>query len=117
MQCFRIHLSDTSISGRSASIPDEVPDLSSIPEEYHDFADVFSKQKVDTLAPHQLYNLKIDLEEGAMPPIGPMYSLSQSKLSALHEFIDEHICIRLILSSKSPHGAPILFVHKKNSSL
>ena len=45
-QCFRIHLSDTSISGRSASILDEVPDLSSIPKEYHDFADVFSKPHV-----------------------------------------------------------------------
>ena len=118
-QFFRIHLSDTSVSRRSASIPDEAPDLSGIPEEYeyHDFADIFSKQKADTLAPHQLYNLKINLEEGATPPIGPMYSLFKFELSALCEFIDEHICIGFIWFSKSPHSAPILFVHKKDGSL
>ena len=47
----------------------------------------------------------------------PMYSLSQSELSALHEFIDKHVHIGFIWSSKSPQGAPILFVHKKDSSL
>ena len=40
-QCFRIHLSDLSVSGKSATISDDPPDLSHIPEEYHDFADVF----------------------------------------------------------------------------
>ena len=52
-QSFRLHLSDTSVS-------DEAPDLSHIPKEYHDFADVFNKAKADTLAPHRPYDLKID---------------------------------------------------------
>ena len=116
VQSFRIHLSDPSPSAHSASLMDE-PDLSHIPEEYHDFADVFSKRKADTLAPHRPYDLKIDLEEGASPPIGPMYSLSQSELGALREFIDEHLRIGFIRSSKSPHRAPILFVRKKDGSL
>ena len=47
-QCFKIHLSDLSASGNSASISDEPPDLSHIPEEYHNFADVFSKTNADT---------------------------------------------------------------------
>ena len=93
------------------------PDLSHIPDDYQDFADVFSKQKADTLAPHHPYNLKIDLEEGTSSPVGAMYSLSQSKLCMLREFINEHLWIGFIWPSKSPHGALILFVHKKDGSL
>ena len=116
-QSFRLHLSDTSIFANSASIPDKAPDLSHIPKEYHDFADVFNKAKVDTLALHRPYDLKIDLEEGLTPLIGAMYSLSQSKLQTLHEFIDEHLQIGFICPTTSPHGAPMLFVRKKDGSL
>ena len=117
VQCFSLSLSDFAVSGKSASASTDDPDLSQIPEEYHDYADVFSKSKADTLAPHHLYDLKIDLEDGASPPIGPMYSLSQSELGTLREFIDEHINIGFIRPSKSPHGAPVLFIRKKDGSL
>ena len=116
-QSFRIHLSDPAFSAKSASVSDEVPDLSHIPEEYHDFADVFSKSKADTLAPHRPYDLKINLEEGASPPVGTMYSLSQSEIHTLREFIDEHVRIGFIRPSASSHGAPVLFVRKKDGSL
>ena len=49
MQTFCIHLSDISVSTNSASISEEAPDLSNIPEEYHDFANVFSKAKAEKL--------------------------------------------------------------------
>ena len=90
-QRFKIHLSDLSVSGKSAVVSDETPDLSHIHEDYHDFADVFNKAKADTLASHRPYDLKINLEEGSSPPVGAMYSLSQSELQVLREFIDEHI--------------------------
>ena len=71
--------------------PVNTPNLSGVPQEYHDFADVFSKAKVTTLAPHREYNLCIDLEEGASPPLGTVYSLSQTELGVLQMFIDEHL--------------------------
>src|ERR1700731_5330027 len=55
--------------------------------------------------------------EGAKPPPGVVYSLSQSKLCELHKFLDEHLHIRFICLSHSPHGTPVLFVQKKNSNL
>ena len=91
MQTFRIHLSDISISTNFASISEEALDLSNIPEEYHDFANVFSKAKAEKLAPHWPYDLKINLEEGTSPLIVPMYPLSQSKLKVLHNFLDDHL--------------------------
>ena len=64
-----ISVSD-SVAGCSASA--EQVDLSSIPEDYHEFADVFSKSQASTLPPHRSYDLNIDLEEGAEPPLGRM---------------------------------------------
>jgi len=63
-------------------IPNSV-DLSCILEEYHEFADIFSKAKANTLAPHQPYDLKINLEEGSNPLFGLIYSMSPSKLQSL----------------------------------
>ena len=57
-------------------------DLSSVPKDYHEFTDVFSKGKADAFPPHRPYDLKIDLEEGTPPP-NRMYSLSQSELDTL----------------------------------
>src|SRR6266540_4085323 len=79
--------------------------------------DVFSQAKADMLSAHHPYDLKIDLEEGAELPLGRMYSLSQTEVQALHEFLDKNLCIGFICPSKSAHGAPILFVKKKDGSL
>ena len=76
MQTFHIHLSDISVSTNSPSVSEEALDLSNVPEEYHDFANIFSKAKAEKLAPHWPYNLKINLEEGTSLPIVPMYPLS-----------------------------------------
>ena len=35
----------------------EVPDLSNVPSEYHEFSNIFSKTKAEVLAPHRSYNL------------------------------------------------------------
>jgi hypothetical protein len=73
--------------------------MSGIPEEYHEFADVFDKDKASQLPPHRPYNLKIDLEEGTTPPIGTIYSLFPVELAALHKFLDENIATGLLWSS------------------
>jgi len=91
--------------------------MSGVPKEYHEYADVFSKERADTLPDHCPYDLKIDLEDGAEPPLGRMYSLSQTEVQALHEFLDENLRIGFIRPSKAGHGAPILFVKKKDGSL
>ncbi|KAL7278114.1 hypothetical protein ACG7TL_008085 [Trametes sanguinea] len=105
------------VKARSSSISDSPPDLSGIPEEYHEFADVFSKSKADELPEHRPYDLKIELEPGATPPLGPIYSLSKVELDTLREYIDENLRSGFIRPSNSPCGAPVLFVKKKDGSL
>ena len=65
-------------------ISDPTPaDMSSIPKEYHKFSDIFNKTHADTLGPHKPYDLKIELKDGAIPPFGLIYSLSQSEMKAV----------------------------------
>jgi hypothetical protein len=63
-RCFLLNLAPEP-SARVASASADLVDLKDLPKEYHDFVDVFSKSKADTLALHRPYDLKIQLEDGA----------------------------------------------------
>ena len=91
--------------------------LANVPEEYHDFADVFSDAEATNLPPHRPYDHHIDLEEGSRPPHGPIYSMSETELRTVREYLDDMLGKGFIRSSSSPAGAPILFAKKKDGSL
>ena len=113
---FELYLHSSDIQANSAKLA-ETPDLSNVPSEYHEFANVFSKTKAEVLPPHRSYDLKINLEEGAQPPVGPIYSLSAFEQEALKEFIKENLNTSFIRPTLSPHSAPVLFIKKKDGSL
>ena len=113
-QVFQIRL--RAVSANSSPERPE-PDLSGIPSEYHDYADVFSEQQAFSLPPHRPYDLKIELDEDKPIPPGRLYSLSVAELGALRKFLDENLSAGFLRQSSSPHGAPVLFVKKKNGSL
>ena len=54
--------------------------MSGVPEEYHEFADVFSKTRADILPEHRPYDLKITLEDGAVS-VHRMYPLGWVNLA------------------------------------
>jgi len=95
----------------------EAFDLSNVPSKYHEFADVFSKTQAEVLASHRLYDLQINLEEGAQPLVGPIYSFSVSEQETLKKFIEENLNTGFIQLTFSPYDAPVLFIKKKDSSL
>jgi len=104
------------IQAKSTTISEEI-DLSAIPKEYHEYANVFSKSKAETLAPHHPYDLQIDLEKDFHPLVGTIYSLFKFEQETLKEFIDKNLTNGFIRSTSSPHSAPVLFVKKKDGSL
>ena len=93
-QCFQLWISFPEVTGCS-TVTSSVH-LTSLPEEYRDFVDVFSKSKAGKLAKHRPYNLKITLNEGTVPLFGLIYSLSQEELAALCKFIDENLATGFI---------------------
>ena len=110
-QVYQLFLSD------KTTPDDALVNMTGVPPDYHEFTNVFRKTHTSTPAPHWPYDLKIELEKGTSPPFGPIYSLSQSELKSLQEFLDEHLAMDFIRPSRSPGGAPVLFVCKKDGSL
>jgi hypothetical protein len=88
-----------------------------IPKKYQEYADVFDKVKASVLPKHRPYDCPIDLQPGQEPPWGPIYNLSPTELEVLREYIEENLAHGFIRHSKSPAGAPIFFVKKKDGSL
>ena len=87
---FELCLYSSDIQANSVKLV-ETPDLSNVPSEYHEFTNIFSKTKAETLPPHYPYDLKINLEESAQPLVDPIYSLSASEQETLKEFIEENL--------------------------
>src|SRR5258708_10417629 len=94
---FVISMTDLNLS---QAIATEI--LDSILAKYHKFHNIFSGEKVGTLALHRPYDLQINVEEGTKPVHGPIYSLSPPELMALQEFLKEHTRNGFIHPSKSP---------------
>ena len=107
----------------SIPIPEFIDEIDSeniasiVPREHHQYLSIFSAQEANSLPNHSAYDHSIPLVENGVPPFGPIYSLSQTELEALSEYIKENLAKGFIRPSSSPAGAPILFVKKKDSSL
>jgi len=87
---FKLCLCSLDIQANSTKLA-EAPDLSNVPSKYHEFANILSKTKAEVLDPHCSYDLKINLEEGAQPLVGPIYSLSVSEQETFKKFIEENL--------------------------
>lgn len=105
------------ISLLAASVKPASDDKEHIPTQYHQYLDVFSQQSADKLPPHRSFDHHIPLEDSKSPPWGPIYSLSETELVALKDYLDDNLKKGFIVPSESPAGAPILFVKKKDGSL
>ena len=84
---------------------------------YSDFSDIFEKRNVYRLPAHRPYNCPIKVQVGEHPPFGPIYGLSEPELEALRTYLAENLAKGFIQPSKSPAGAPMLFVKKKDGSV
>jgi hypothetical protein len=88
-----------------------------MPSQYAEYADVGSEDAAKELTEHSQHNLPIKLTDDAQPPHKPIYNLSAMELKILRKYLSEYMERSWIRRSKSPAGAPILFVKKKDSSL
>lgn len=62
-------------------------DLSKLPPVYHDLAEVFRKDRAQSLPPHRPYDCTIDLHPGAPLPTSRLYSLSLPVREAMESLL------------------------------
>ena len=94
---------------------DEAP--TEVPNEYSDFADVFSPKLAAELPEHGISNHSIELIDDQQPPYGHIYSLGSVKLEILKPYIENDLANGFIRLSKSPAKALIFFNKKPDGSL
>ncbi|KAI2645459.1 Retrotransposon-derived protein PEG10 [Labeo rohita] len=89
----------------------------SIPSEYQDLLEAFSRTKATHLPPHRSGDCAIDLIPGATPPRGRIFPLSQAESEAMQKYIQEELAKGFITPSTSPASAGFFFVKKKDGGL
>ena len=104
--------------GRIEQVDDEkVIILDRLPEVFHDYLDLFRPSIAEKLAPQRTFDHAIDIKPDQQPLYGSMYPLSEKQLRALRTNLDDMLPQGKISGSKSPAGAPILFVPKPDGRL
>src|SRR5260221_4484300 len=88
-----------------------------VPAQYHDFRDIFSKEAFDELPPWKVWDHAIDLSPGTELPHSQMFPLSPAEQKELDDFLWENLANGCIHPSKSPTGAPVFFIKKKEGYL
>ena len=69
------------------------------------------------LAPSWTFGHAIEMKAGATPPWSPIYPMSTYQLEELNTYLEKMLAQGKIVHSKSPAGAPILFVPKLDGKL
>lgn len=72
------------------------PDLSGVPDVYHDLAPVFSKNLALSLPPHRPYDCSIDLLPDAPLPSSHLYNLSRPERESMEQYIKDSLAAGII---------------------
>jgi len=96
--------------GRIGSTRHEEVQLEGLPKPYWQYKELFENEKAEMLAPRRTFDQAINLRDGATQPWGPIYPMSAYQLEELNTYLHKMLAEGKIVHSKSPVGAPILFL-------
>jgi hypothetical protein len=82
-----------------------------------EFPDVMPDKLLENLPPRRCVDHAIEVMPGVEPPAKAPYRMSHEELKELKVQLEKLLTKGYIKPSKSPYGAPVLFVHKKDGTL
>jgi hypothetical protein len=115
-----VHASST-VSGRLAeafaknSKPKGFEDI--VPTTLHEYADVFSETAFNSLPERRKWDHAIELEQEPSPGFRKVYPMTLTEQTEMDVFLEEALAMGCIRQSKSPLGAPVFFIKKKDGKL
>jgi hypothetical protein len=111
----------STVSGRLAeafaknSKPKDFHDI--VPTSLHAYADVFSETAFDSLPEHRKWDHTIELEREPSPGFRKVYPMTLTEQTEMDAFLKEVLATGCIRQSKSPLGALVFFIRKKDRGL
>ncbi len=84
---------------------------------YHDFLNIFDREKTTQLLLHWSYDHKIELEDESQSSRSQLYLMSNHKLQKIKKYLKENLKKKFITLSKASFASSILFIEKKDDSL
>jgi len=84
---------------------------------YHDFLNVFDREKTIQLFSHRSYDHKIELEDESQSSRSQLYFMSSHKLQKIKKYLEENLKKKFITLSKASFTSSILFIEKKDDNL
>jgi len=88
-----------------------------VPESLHDFEDIFSKESLDSLPDRRKWDHAIELERDPETGFHKVYPMTLEEQEELDAFLEEALSTSHIRPSRSPIGALVFFVKKKDGKL
>ena len=91
-----------------------------LPEEYIEYADVFSQEASNELPPHRPCDHAITIEDPKGPEslgYSPLRQHSTYELQEMKRFLEENLQRGFIEPSQAPFASPVLFVRKPSGAL
>jgi hypothetical protein len=83
----------------------------------HSYADVLSETAFDSLPEHRKWDHAIELEREPSPGFRKVYPMTLTEQTEMDAFLEEALATGRIRQSKSPLGAPVFFIKKKDGKL
>jgi hypothetical protein len=114
-------INTTTVSGRLAeasaknSEPKGFEDI--VPTSLHTYANVFSETAFNSLLEQHKWDHAIELERKPSPGFHKVYPMTLTEQMEMDVFLEEALATRRIRQSKSPLGALVSFIKKKDGKL
>jgi hypothetical protein len=83
----------------------------------HTYADVFSETAFDSLPERRKWDHAIELEREPSPGFRKVYPMTLTEQREMDAFLEEALATGRIRQSKSPLGASVFFIKKKDGKL
>jgi hypothetical protein len=94
------------------SKPKDFQDM--VPTSLHAYTDVFSETAFDSLPERRKWDRAIELEHEPSPEFCKVYPMTLTEQTVMDTFLEEALATGRIRQSKSPLGAPVFFIKKKD---
>ena len=105
-------VADHGYSEEPAEVTEDVIFRKWVPEEYHEFSDIFAKKDFEKLPECRSCDHAIKLTPGFKPVDCKVYPWNPQEQIALDEFLEENLRTGQIRPSKSPMASPFFFRKK-----